>query len=198
MRLAWLVGLIASLGCSKSESVKCGSGTEEVDGKCLLACAEGEKRDGEACVSKCGDGTAFAGGECLPEAAAFIKNYGKLADEMCACKGKPGCAAEVVRERDKLREPSGHASDADRAALEPIKARFEECQPDSQLVSEFTAIKDEMCACKDKACAEGVNQKFEVWLKRNESSKGGRAEQEKAKAIAEDYTRCMMSAMGAL
>jgi hypothetical protein len=65
----------------------------------------------------------------------------------------------------------------------------------SKVVKEFEKIKDEMCACKDKDCAEKVNKKFEDWLKKNEKAKGSKGQQEKAKKVAEDYTKCMMTAM---
>jgi hypothetical protein len=65
----------------------------------------------------------------------------------------------------------------------------------SKVVKEFEKIKDEMCACKDKDCAEKVNKKFEDWLKKNEKAKGSKGQQEKAKKVAEEYTKCMMTAM---
>ena len=67
--------------------------------------------------------------------------------------------------------------------------------PQSTIVAEFAAISERMCQCKNRACAEQVNQEFEDWLKRNENAKGSQGEQEKAKKIAEEYTKCMMSAM---
>lgn len=73
-------------------------------------------------------------------------------------------------------------------------------QPDppaagSQIIAEFEVIKNDMCACRDKTCAEQINKDFEAWLKRHARAKGSKAEQEQAKKIAEDYTRCMMAAM---
>lgn len=65
----------------------------------------------------------------------------------------------------------------------------------SRVVAEFSDITDKMCDCRDKPCAEGVNQEFEDWLKRNEKAKGSKAEQEQAKKLAERYTKCMMAAM---
>lgn len=52
-----------------------------------------------------------------------------------------------------------------------------------------------MCDCEDRGCAESVNAKFEAWLKRNEKVKGSVKQQERAKEIAVDYTKCMMEAM---
>ena len=65
----------------------------------------------------------------------------------------------------------------------------------SKVVKEFEKIKDKMCECKDKECAESVNKEFEEWLKKNEKAKGSKGQQEKAKKVAEEYTKCMMSAM---
>jgi hypothetical protein len=63
------------------------------------------------------------------------------------------------------------------------------------IVAEFGGIADRMCECRDKACAESVNREFEGWLETNESAKGSREDQEKAKKIAERFTKCMMAAM---
>lgn len=65
----------------------------------------------------------------------------------------------------------------------------------SKVVKEFEKIKDDMCECKDKECAEKVNKDFEEWLKKNEKAKGSKGQQEKAKKVAEEYTKCMMTAM---
>lgn len=63
------------------------------------------------------------------------------------------------------------------------------------VVEEFQAISNKMCACADSNCAETVNKEFEDWLRRNEKVKGTAAQQERAKTIAEQYTKCMMAAM---
>jgi eight-cysteine-cluster-containing protein len=63
------------------------------------------------------------------------------------------------------------------------------------VVKEFETIKTEMCACRDKACAEQVNKSFEEWLVAHEKAKGSKGEQERAKKIAEEYVKCMMVAM---
>jgi hypothetical protein len=65
------------------------------------------------------------------------------------------------------------------------------------VVGEFSDIADAMCRCTDKPCAEKVNLRFEAWLTKNESAKGSYSEQQRAKKIAERYTKCMMAAMGA-
>lgn len=73
------------------------------------------------------------------------------------------------------------------SATEPAK---------KDVVGEFQALSDEMCACKDRACAEAVNKKFEGWLEENENASGSLEEQERAEQIAKSYTECMMTAMG--
>ncbi len=65
----------------------------------------------------------------------------------------------------------------------------------SKVVKEFEKVKDEMCACKDKECAEEVNKKFEEWMDKNKSAKGSQGQQDKAKKVADEYMKCMMSAM---
>lgn len=63
------------------------------------------------------------------------------------------------------------------------------------VVVEFEALADKMCGCADRGCAESVNRDFEAWLKRHETAKGSRQQQDKARAIAERYTKCMINAM---
>ena len=56
-------------------------------------------------------------------------------------------------------------------------------------------LRDDMCSCKNKVCAERVNRGFETWLKRNERPPGTATRQSAYKVIAQEYTKCMMSAM---
>lgn len=67
--------------------------------------------------------------------------------------------------------------------------------PDAQLLAEFEAVKDKMCACADKACAEKVNRDFEQWLQRNQNTSPSASARQRAMKIAEAYTKCMMKAM---
>jgi len=65
----------------------------------------------------------------------------------------------------------------------------------SKVVKEFEKIKEEMCACKDKECAETINKKFDEWMDKNVNAKGSKGQKNKAKKIADQYTQCMMTAM---
>lgn len=129
------------------------------------------------------------------------------ADSACVAGGCSAevCAAEQVQTTCEARDwptrgatcgcVSGQcvwyrdgAGDATNAAPEPDPGP-------GHVVREFEAISKKMCACKDSNCAETVNEEFETWLEKNENAKGTAAQQERAKAIAETYTRCMMVAM---
>ena len=80
------------------------------------------------------------------------------------------------------------------AVAEERESREEE-RESRNVVDEFSKITEEMCQCTTKDCAERVNKKFEDWLKENEKAKGSRGQQERAKKVAEEYTKCMMTAM---
>lgn len=120
-------------------------------------------------ASMCGEGTIFADGKCRAESAAGPD------PSMCGEGTVFKDGKCVIRE-----------------AAEP-----ETTAGGSRILAEFSDITDKMCDCHDKPCAEGVNKEFEDWLKRNEAAHGTRAEQERAKVIAERYTKCMMAAMAA-
>lgn len=183
-------------GCSPAAStVKCGPGTENVNGLCVVACAEGERREGGGCVPTCGEGESYVDGACRSGGAVFMKRFGELTDELCACNGDEACGEAVLHKAESLKKEPPNLTENERYMVVGLKGRIDECMPLGQVVREFAVIKDEMCACSDKDCAEGVNKKFEDWLKANEKAKGSRSQQDKARAIAEDYTRCMMSAM---
>jgi hypothetical protein len=175
-------------------TVTCGPGTENLNGQCVVSCAEDERREGARCVAVCSEGESMVDGQCRTEGAIFIKRVGDFADELCACGGDQACADPLVAKRESLKPPAA-MTDNQLAALEGLGRRVDGCLPNSKVVQEFALIKDEMCACEDKDCAEAVNKKFEEWLTANEKAKGSKGQQERAKDIAEDYTKCMMTAM---
>jgi hypothetical protein len=70
------------------------------------------------------------------------------------------------------------------------------CKDDATKAME--GFKDEMCACKDKACAEKVTEKMGKWATDNadkvKKDEKPTPEQEK---LATDLAACMTKAMGA-
>lgn len=69
------------------------------------------------------------------------------------------------------------------------------CKDD--LTKQMEGFKDEMCACKDKACAEKVAEKMGKWATENAEKVGKDTkptpEQEK---LGTEMTQCMTKAMG--
>jgi hypothetical protein len=126
--------------------------------------------------------------------------FAAIAGSALGCEENSPCGEGTVMEDGKCVSVCGSGTvfqDGKCVAIavaEERKSRDEE-RESRNVVEEFSKIKDEMCQCKTKDCAERVNKKFEDWLKKNEKSKGSRGQQERAKTLAEDYTRCMMTAM---
>lgn len=91
---------------------------------------------------------------------------------------------------------AGRCVAAEAAPKSPAKATFAQAGQGDP-IAEFEALSKEMCACKDRDCAERVNQKFEKWIEEHEDASGTPEDQQRAENIAKDYTNCMMTAMGA-
>jgi len=67
------------------------------------------------------------------------------------------------------------------------------------LIAKMSTYRDRMCACKDKPCAEQVNEEFTRWLqdmaKNAESEKATATNEEDAKRLADgatQYQECYM------
>ena len=192
MRLALALGSIAVFACSGP------SGTTDSTGPASTAsglqCGPGTIEENNLCVVDCPDGARAESGTCVVDTAAVAASYAALADELCACNRDRDCSQSVIEKRDNFNTPY-HPSPELVAAMKESDEMFESCMPMSTVVAEFADIKDDMCLCKDSQCAAAVNKQFEEWLKANEKAKGSEGEQEQAKKIAEDYTKCMMNAM---
>lgn len=66
-----------------------------------------------------------------------------------------------------------------------------------EAVAKMTEFKDQMCACKDKACADRVTEDFAALGEKHKNTKATEAQIREAGKIAEEYGKCMMAAMGA-
>ena len=66
-----------------------------------------------------------------------------------------------------------------------------------EAIGEMKKLKDEMCACKDKACADRVTEDFAALGEKHKNTKATEAQIREAGKIAEEYGKCMMAAMGA-
>jgi hypothetical protein len=169
-------------------------------------------RWGVAHVSEVGFGFRFAGdqGQGFFEVATSWSNPPEVVARLepllgQLARGEPGALAEI----DRLAAAHPEAvlaidrslgdhkplfAPAALALVEATIAAVKQQETARDVVEEFNGLRAEMCDCEDQACAESVNARFEAWLKRNEQVKGSAKQQERAKAIAEDYTECMLEA----
>ena len=65
-----------------------------------------------------------------------------------------------------------------------------------EAIGELKKIKDEMCACKDKACAEKVTEKMMKMGEKHKDTKATESQMKAASGITEELTKCMSKAMG--
>ncbi len=64
-----------------------------------------------------------------------------------------------------------------------------------EAIGELKKIKDEMCACKDKACAEKVTEKMMKMGEKHKETKATESQMKAAAAVTEELTKCMSKAM---
>ena len=62
-------------------------------------------------------------------------------------------------------------------------------------IGDMKKIKDEMCACKDKACAEKVTEKMMKMGEKHKDTKATEAQMKAMATITEELTKCMSKAM---
>jgi hypothetical protein len=81
----------------------------------------------------------------------------------------------------------------------PIRPPEPERGPMAEALAKLTELTDEMCACTDQTCANGVMQELNRWSSSNarelQEQKPTDEETKEATAVAERLTKCMMSTM---
>ena len=70
-------------------------------------------------------------------------------------------------------------------------------KPGEEFVGKLSKLKDEMCACKDKACAEKVSKEMSDWAEKASKTKASKEQEEEAMKIALEMASCQAKAMGA-
>lgn len=89
---------------------------------------------------------------------------------------------------------------------EPVAAVKPARKPEPERPVDIMArFRDQMCACRDKACADGVQETMTRWSQEVARNLGTDRDEHKLDAddvaqlttLAEDYGRCMMTAMTA-
>lgn len=86
-----------------------------------------------------------------------------LAERACACTDA-ACADGVGAEVVTLGENAGAIAESDLPALQAAQAKIDRCLSahEPALVA-YTELTDEVCACKDRTCAEKVAKKVSAW-----------------------------------
>jgi len=138
---------------------------------------------------------------------------------MCACADKD-CAEKVQTEfkewRHKLKdsiskEEAKNLSKETQKKLEESFEEFEKCSKKARgggddgdgksaaAMTKMTEFKDKMCACKDKACADGVQKDMMAWstdaMKDAANMKMSPEDTKKMTDVAKGMSDCMVAAM---
>ncbi len=144
-----------------------------------------------------------------PAARAAIEKLDGFRAQACACEDK-ACADGVAEAREAwlvasygdvtLSTEQRGAGDAAGAAFDACvaKAATPKADPGAvEAIAEMAVLRDQMCACKDKACADRVTEDFAALGEKHKNTKATEAQIREAGKIAEEYGKCMMAAMGA-
>jgi hypothetical protein len=103
--------------------------------------------------------------DATPKKSGLVPQLEAIADQACACKDHAcaSAAGEQMTALAKTVKPDEIPSD-DIPKLQAAQARLEGCQAKlDPRVTAYVGLADEVCACKDKACAQGVADKFKAW-----------------------------------
>lgn len=99
-----------------------------------------------------------------------VKKLEALADQGCACKDK-ACADKVISEVQALARSITKLDDKDRQPMQAAQARLDACLVKyNPFIASYQKLTEEVCACKDKACAARSAKKFSRWAAKLKSS----------------------------
>jgi hypothetical protein len=137
-------------------------------------------------------------------------------DRMCACKDK-ACVDDVKKERlawdASLKERRGKDETPPDKVMERAKALLNEmgacemavekaaaAKVNAVAIRKLTDIKDQMCACKDSACANKLNDEMTKWNQEQDKSDPAAVlfdeeSQKKMTELTKQLTDCMTRAM---
>ena len=155
---------------------------------------------------------ALAFGACkkgkFDQVAADLEGF---RDKMCACKDKKdaaekkSCADDVKKDVDAYKKEMGEKFKDDKQEppeelLKRIKSaekEFRKCRDDASkgdATQRMKEMRDDMCACKDSACVDGVTKK---WAAKAPAQTDAREPTEEDMKLAKEMTECAQKAMSA-
>ena len=130
-----------------------------------------------------------------PASRAVVEKLEAYRDEVCACQDA-ACVGQVTEARE---EDQQRARDVANAAFTECATKV--ATPDNpaaaQALTALAGLRDEMCACQDKACADRVTEKFMAMGEQHKDTKASDAQMKTAGEIAEAYGKCMGALYGA-
>lgn len=113
-----------------------------------------------AFAAACKNGSAAPAGK-----SELVTKLDALADRMCKCTDG-ACADTVAAAVDDLASHTTNVAEEDMAPAQAAQAKIDQCQVQhSQVVQDYLALMDEICACSDKKCGEKVAAKVGAWSK---------------------------------
>ncbi|MBL8620583.1 MAG: hypothetical protein JNK64_04740 [Myxococcales bacterium] len=137
-----------------------------------------------------------------PASRAAVEKLEGFRAQVCACEDK-ACADGVRESREAwLAASYGSAtlSAEQQRARDAANAAFTECGAKAatpkvadaaQAIVEMAALRDQMCACKDRACADQVAETFAAMGEKYKDTKATETQIKEATKIAEAYGTCM-------
>jgi hypothetical protein len=138
--------------------------------------------------------------------AQVLAKVGDFKTRGCACKDK-ACATPIQTEYEKWAQ---RPSTIDDKEIDDLVIDYQVCVgtlvDTVVVVDQVAQMKEWMCACKDKACADRVNDRYTRWgtamasAFASPSSHPTKPDDEAAKRmtdVAMAYGECMTKAMGA-
>jgi len=150
--------------------------------------------------------------------SAIVKRTVALADEFCACKDKE-CGAKIRAKITELRSMArasvsgGGDDDTPKPSEEQIKQaskandKIDSCAEKlgvevegSSEANRMRKFANDMCRCKDGACATGVHKRFMTWVReyfKGGKRKGTKRAVEKWKKAQKKFSECYIAAMKA-
>jgi hypothetical protein len=108
------------------------------------------------------------------------QEFARLRDQVCECKDEK-CARDVLARMDEIMKdtensltPSKEQREKGHKLLDEmavcVKKVSDGAAPSSDVVSDLAALRDAMCACKTKSCAEELQPKFDQWRDKYKSN----------------------------
>jgi hypothetical protein len=136
------------------------------------------------------------------------QEFATVRDQVCECKDEK-CARDALDRMDEIMKRTGESgltpSKEQDAKAHKILDEMAACVkkvsdgvgPSSDVVSDLVALRDAMCACKTKACAEELQPKFDRWRDKYKSGFDALPVdvRREALAVAKAQQQCYQSAL---